>query len=179
MTAQPQPSTAVSILAMLTAFILQITLAPNIAIAEVIVEFTFCCSLAIAFRFSQTTATLCAFLLGFLVDLTCGSPLGIRALAYCLAAFTLARLANTSPLESLAARYLAMVVLLFAGSVLIALFMSIVGFDMDLGYSLVNRALPGGLYNSVAGLLFLPLVNPSGGIRKPDSKPLKESLPPV
>jgi rod shape-determining protein MreD len=163
----------------LAAFILQITIAPSIAIAEVVAEFTFCCSLMLAFRLSQSNATLTAFLLGYLVDLTCGTPLGVRALTYCIAAFILARFANTKALENLSARYLAMILLLFAGGVLVAIFMSIVGYDNNLGYSLINRALPGGLYNSVICLLFLPLVHSSSSIIKSGSKPLKESLPPL
>jgi len=171
-----------TVLSMVVVFILQVAIAPSLALSEVVVEISLCFVIVNALQVSQSAATICAFILGVLIDLASGSPLGVRAFSYSLVAYSINPLAGATMLDSLLARYIALVVMVFSGELVIALLQSIIGVDSDLTHSLLTRVLPGGLYDSVVGLFFLPLLRSKNNrdIRQPKSKKsLKETLPPV
>ncbi|MCL2151022.1 MAG: rod shape-determining protein MreD [Coriobacteriia bacterium] len=174
-----QPKTVISAIAMILSYLLQVAIAPNLAIAEVVAEVTLCCSLALAYRSSPSGAILAGFSLGLMTDLAYGTPLGIRALVFCLAAFAINRLDESQQIENLSIRYFTMVGALLASGILTALLMSIVGYDSNVGYSLLNRTLPAWLYSSVVCLLFLPLVRAGSSRKQQATRPLKETLPPL
>jgi len=161
-------------------FILQVALAPNLMIAGVAAEFTLCFAVANAMRSSQTAATLCGFLLGALVDLATGNPLGIRAFAYCLVAFAISPLSSLAMLNNNLARYMVMVVMLFCGELIIAVLTALVLVGSDIMFETLSTVLPSGLFDAVAGLVFLPYITMSYGRSSGNTgKSLKETLPPV
>ncbi|MDR2957628.1 MAG: rod shape-determining protein MreD [Coriobacteriales bacterium] len=170
---------------MVLVFILQVALLPNLAIGEVVAEISLCFAIANAMRVSQGTATACGFILGLSIDLAVGSPLGIRAMSYCLVAYAVSPIASMTILEGLVARYLAMIGMIFVGELIIALLVSIISVDINLGFSIITRVIPGWLFDSVLCLLFLPLVRlkeTTGMIgfgKAKSTKSLKESLPPL
>jgi len=170
----------------LLAYVAQVALASNLTILGVTADVALCFVIYLAFKTDSTTAVLTAFVLGMLVDLSCGSVLGARALSYCLVAFATGMLSATTMIENTAGRYAAMMVMAFAGELACALLLSIIGYDANLSYTLMTHMLPAGLYNSVICLLFLPGLRSgapaygTGSLGTPKSKrSLKETLPPV
>ncbi|MCL2135948.1 MAG: rod shape-determining protein MreD [Coriobacteriia bacterium] len=180
----PSANSKTTVLGFIVAFVLQVAIAPNLAIAGVAADVALCFVVANAMRVSQTSATVSSFVLGALVDLASGSPLGIRAMTYCLVAYAISPVSTMTMTNSTSTRYIALSVALFVGEFLIALFMSIIGYDIDLVHSLVSKVIPGGLYDMVAALVFLPLLkvsNTQAGYilsTKPGSS-LKDKLPPI
>jgi rod shape-determining protein MreD len=183
---------AFSAIGSIIAFVIQVAVVPYLAIADVVAEVTLVFVIINALLNPQASATLCGFLLGLAIDLATSTPLGIRAMGYSLVAFAVSPLAQTTTLENLLARFLLIICMAFAGELLCALLMSIVGIDHDLAHTLASRVLPGGLYDSLVGLMMLPLTQAGRAGRgrgieaglglgkgRGKAKALKETLPPL
>ena len=181
---------AFSLIGAIVAFVLQVAVAPYLAIAGVAAEVTLVFTVVNAMRSPQVSATLTGFALGLAVDLASGTPLGIRAMGYSLVAYAIAPLARSTTLENPLARLLAIICMAFAGELITALLLSIIGVDRDLANTLAVRVMPGGLYDSLVGLTLLPLAqggsrrgldagSPGFGQGRSKAKTLKETLPPL
>ncbi|MCL2339727.1 MAG: rod shape-determining protein MreD [Actinomycetia bacterium] len=167
----------VTIIGSLIALILQVTLSSNLAIAGATMEISLVFVAANAFRTTRLQATLAGFILGLLVDLACGTPLGVRALAYCLVAFVVNSLGGSDNLSSLLLRYLLLILAVLAGELGMAVLMSIIGYDSDILYTLVSQTLPGSLYNAVIALPFLLWIRPPKAPKAPIGRTLKHTSP--
>ncbi|MCL2632325.1 MAG: rod shape-determining protein MreD [Coriobacteriia bacterium] len=185
-----QESSIVSVaIGMLVAFFLQVGFSTNLAIASVAADIALCFAVVNAMRVSQPAAVLCAFILGATVDLACGTPLGVRAFAYCLVAFAINPLSTMPILSSTLTRFIAVAVMVFCGEFLIALLMSTIGLDNNLTHTVANRVLPAGLYDSVIAFIMLPYarLSASGSSALPSIRSLsgrsaaqlKDKLPPL
>ena len=172
------------------AFLLQVAIAPNLAIAGVAADVTLCFVVVNSMRVSKATSVTTGFALGALVDLACGTPLGVKALSYCLISYLANSISTMTMLDNIMARFVAIAIMLFCTELFTALLISIIGFDSGLASAFISRVLPAGLYDSVVALLFLPYASGagtagSGGLSGRlartgrSSTPLKEKLPPL
>jgi rod shape-determining protein MreD len=172
------------------AFFMQVAIAPNLAIAGVVADVMLCFVVALSMRVSQLSAVICGFLLGALTDLAMGSALGVRAFTYGIVAFAMNPIASMSVLDQAISRFIAMAVMLFAGELLMALVTSVIGAYSDLGQLMLGGVLPGGLYDSVVAVFFVPFSRGFRGARgavapgrlggnSRSSTSLKEKLPPL
>ncbi len=140
------------------AVLLQMMLAPNIAVASALPNFAAAYVLVVAVVCPERTGPALAFALGLAFDLVGNGPVGAMALLLLLASFLASRaflaLDNDTlfiPLFILAVSLL--VVELFYGG-----FLAHAGSSASLFEALVYRALPCALYDCVVGLAMYPLV---------------------
>jgi rod shape-determining protein MreD len=179
---KPVSNTAQMALGFLVVFLLQVGLASNLAVFGAVAEITLCFAIANGFRVSADSAVICGFLLGALVDLYAGSPLGTRAMSYSLVAWSSASIMSRGMVDTIPARLITMVVLIFCGEMITALLISVVSRDSFIAHHLLTLVIPGGLYSSLVALFFIPMISLSAGRfgsgTGSGKQLLKETLPP-
>lgn len=166
--------TVAAVIGGIVAVLLQIIVAPSIALAAAVPNFiaVFCVVRAVAVP--SATGSLMPFTLGLLFDLAGGGPVGAMALVLVLVTFLASRVylaLNNDTLFMPVAILIASVMLVevLYGAVVVAC-----GLGVSLGEAFLYRALPCMLYDCVIGLLFYPIA-----IRVLVDKPLGQPGTPV
>ncbi|MCL1797075.1 MAG: rod shape-determining protein MreD [Eggerthellaceae bacterium] len=141
------------------AIILQIVLAPNIAIFQATVNFCMLYVLIVALtRPSNNSTLVIAFFFGIIYDLLGHSPVGAMAFLFVIAAFAVSKVFEALDNDTLFIPLAILIVAVFLLELLYAIFMLSFGVVESSQVAFLQRALPCALYNTVVGLLVLILM---------------------
>lgn len=150
---------AVLLIGALVTVVLQIVLAPNIAIFAAMPNFFLAYVLIIAILRPDTrTVLVLAFVLGLMYDLLSHTPVGTMAFLLVLFSFLAARLFSFLDNDTFFMPILIYCVAALVIEVLYAGFMLLFGVSAGIVDALVYRALPCAIYDCVIGLILYPLM---------------------
>ncbi|MGI6105474.1 MAG: rod shape-determining protein MreD [Raoultibacter sp.] len=140
------------------AVILQLVVAPNIAIFSVMPNFLLAYSLVLAIVRPMNNSTLIvAFVFGLLFDLMGHGPVGAMAFLMVLAAFCASRLFMVMNNSAFAMAAITLFVSFLLVETIYALFLLMFGFSAGPIDAFLYRALPCTLYDCVFGFIFYPI----------------------
>ncbi|MDR2105835.1 MAG: rod shape-determining protein MreD [Coriobacteriales bacterium] len=157
----------------LIAFLLQLIIAPNIAILGAVPNFILCFVVLNAMSCGTIRSSLAGFILGLLYDLVAQGPLGIMSFVLAILGYAVSSLNKELFAGSWAVQALFLFIAAFFGELLHAAFLSILGYDSDFLLSLGMRVVPGTLYDALFGLIVFPLIQRFGERHARDSRLLK------
>jgi len=162
----------------LAALILQVAVAPNIAILGVVPNFPLVAVGVIALYSSSMRSVAFAFVLGFCYDLIAQAPVGAMALILTISAFGLSTVSKGSLKGNWIVELAAFAIVILLGEILYAVVLAVVGFDTDIFYSLAFRALPGAMYAILIGFVVLFVISRIAGRDDRSARSLKKgSIP--
>ncbi len=139
--------------------LLQVIVAPNIAIFAVVPNFIIVFVLVAAMLIPSDSVLVAAFILGLTCDLLGYGPVGALAFLLTLAAFAAQRLHAAFGNDTVTVPLLLLVVLALLVDVLYAAFLLGLSTSLSPIDAFVYRALPCALYDCVLGLVFYPLLS--------------------
>lgn len=139
------------------ALLLQVVLAPNIAIMGAMPNFVLVYAGAAAMIYQGDAAIVAAFLSGLVFDLALGSPVGVMAALLTLAAFAASRAGAFFGNDTLGASLLACMACSLLVEALYALYF-VVAAGVPFFDALLMRALPCALFDCAMGLIAFPLI---------------------
>jgi rod shape-determining protein MreD len=160
----------------LIAFLLQVIIAPNIAILDVVPNLILGFIVLNAMFCSSIRSSLTGFTLGVLYDLSAQGSLGIMSLVLALVGYSVSSLNKELFAGSWRVQALFLLVASFFGELLHAAFLSILGYDPDFLLSIGMRVIPGTLYDALFGLIVFPLMHRFWEKRKKKSDLLRGKL---
>jgi rod shape-determining protein MreD len=143
----------------LVAFLLQLMVAPNIAILDAVPNFVLGFVILNAMRCGSVRSTLLGFLLGLLYDLIAQGPLGIMSFVGALVGYGAGSLGRDLVSQAWPVRALALLLAALVGELLHAALLALLGYDPDFLLSLGMRVVPGALYLGVFGLVTFLLMH--------------------
>ncbi|MDO8915690.1 MAG: rod shape-determining protein MreD [Coriobacteriia bacterium] len=150
--------TLITGLALLAAVVLQVSVAPQLAVFGVVPNFVFLVVVTLALLEGPVTGCVAGFIGGLLFDLLGASVVGPYALVFCVAGYT-AGLMNA---HMFAEGWLLPVSVVFIASVGAEITYGIIMAVLDIGLpfwsALVRIMLPGAVYNTVLAVLLYPLM---------------------
>lgn len=142
----------------LVAFVLQVVVAPYIAISFAVPNFVVAFAVVVAMARPASCGPLLPFLLGLAFDLASGGPVGVMAFSLTLFSYVLARyfdhVGNDSLFMTLAFIALGVLLVELSYGVLLMLF----GYSAGLFEAFAYRVVPCFAYDLVVSLLLYPLV---------------------
>jgi rod shape-determining protein MreD len=160
----------------LLTFILQVTVAPNIAILDVVPNFILGFVVLNAMFSNTIRSSTTGFVLGLLFDLTTQAPLGAMSFVLAIVGYGVSSLNK----ELFSGRWQVQAFFLlgaaFFGELFYGVLLSVLGYDPDFLLSLGMRVLPGALYDAVFGLIVFPLMQRFSTQRHGKSDLLKGKL---
>lgn len=139
------------------AVLLQLVVAPNIAIFMAMPNFILVYCLLVAIVRPNSSGSVLPFALGLVSDLCVGTPMGSTALLLVLFCFLASRAFSVLDNDTFFVPLVVVVIASFAVELLLGAFTLAIGVDVDLMGAIVYRALPCGLYDCVAALVLYPL----------------------
>lgn len=159
--------TIVIVAGSILAFLLQIVLAPAVAISFAMPNFPLAFAIAYACVAPRSTSPLVvAFVLGLLYNLICGGVVGGLAFVLPLVAFIGSALMRMLDHENVFVAIACIMACVFAAEILYGIIALLAGTQGGIVDALIFRALPCALYDSVFGIVFYfimrRLVNPVG-----------------
>jgi rod shape-determining protein MreD len=154
----------------LIAFVLQVAISPNIAILDVVPNLILDFVILNAMRCDTMRSSLTGFCLGLLYDLTTQGPLGVTPFVLAVVGFAVSSLNRELSSAGWQVQAVFLLVAAFAGELLVAVSLSVLGYDPDFLLSVGMRVLPASLYDAVFGLIVFPLMHRLGNRhrREPD-----------
>jgi rod shape-determining protein MreD len=160
----------------LLTFILQVTVAPNIAILDVVPNFILGFVILNAMFSNTIRSSLTGFILGLLFDLTTQGPLGALSFVLAIVGYSVSSLNKELFSGSWQVQAFFLLGAAFFGELFYAVLLSVIGYDSDFLLSLGMRVLPGTLYDALFGLIVFPLMQRSGERRRGKSDLLRGKL---
>ena len=145
------------IIGALIVFVLQIVLAPNIAVFSLVPNFFAAYALVVAIARPQSSAVVLGFVLGMIYDILGYGPMGSMALLLVIATFCITQVFAVLDADSFSIAFVLLLVFLLVVELAYALILLLFGMVDSLGAAIIYRALPGALYNCVLALIFYPL----------------------
>jgi rod shape-determining protein MreD len=143
----------------LIAFLLQLIIAPNIAVLDAVPNLILGFIIINAMYSNNIRSTLTGFILGLLYDLIAQGPLGIMSFVGALVGYGVSSLNKELFSGGWPVQALAFLAAAFAGELLHAASLSILGYDPNFLLSLGMRVVPGALYIGVLGLAAFLIVH--------------------
>ena len=144
------------IIALLLAAILQVSIAPHLAIGVVVPNLLLLVVVTLALTEGPNAGCVVGFFAGLLLDLLGAGPIGLWALVLCMVGY----LAGLMEANLFAEGWLLPVtVVLLAGlsaEVAYGIMLGVVGVGIDFWSAFVKTMLPGSLYNTVLAILVFP-----------------------
>ncbi len=140
------------------AVLLQIIVAPNIAIGTAVPNFMLGYIVVIAITMSQTCGLVMPFVMGLIFDLIGGGPIGAMALLFVLITFVLSRTFEMLNNDTIFMPLLLLVIAIFVVEFFQGVLVIACGSSLDFLGAVVFRSLPCALYSCVFGLIMYPLV---------------------
>lgn len=137
--------------------LLQVVVAPNIAIASVLPNFVAAWALVLAVVRADRVSFVLAFALGLLFDLLGTAPVGAMAFLLVLASFLASRAFMVLNNDTLFMPLVVLVVSTFVVEFGYAFFLMGTGFSAGLFDAFLYRALPCALYDCVVALIMFPV----------------------
>lgn len=145
-------------LALISAIVLQVAIAPQIAVFGVVPNFVFLVVVTLALLEGPATGCAAGFVGGLLFDLLGASVVGPYALVFCVAGY----MAGLIHANMFAEGWLLPVSVVFIASVGAEITYGIIMAVLDIGLpfwsALVRIMLPGAVYNTVLAVLLYPLM---------------------
>lgn len=138
--------------------ILQIAVAPNIAIAETAPNFLFLVVIIAALVDGPTRGASIGFGLGLVFDLIGSGPVGPSALVFALVGFFAGSLQRNMFAENWLVPVTLFSVSTFVSQFLYGLILKILGTDISFWSSVFYRMIPATLFNTVIALLVFPWI---------------------
>ena len=148
--------TKLVIIGSLVAILLQVILAPNIIIFQVMPNFILLYTLVVSMLIPLDSILIIAFILGLICDLLGYGPVGGMAFLLTLAAFAAQRLHAVFDSNSVGAPLLILIVLALLVDLCYAIVLLLISTDISPMDAFVYRALPCALYDCVLGLVLYP-----------------------
>lgn len=139
------------------AVLLQLVLAPNIAIFGAVPNFMLAFVLVLAIVRGEQAGCALPFVLGMLFDLIGGGPVGAMAFLLVLASFAVSRVFSVINNDTLFMPLTVLVVATLLVEAFYGVFLIWFGYDVSALRAFLYRGLPCALYDSVIGLLLYPL----------------------
>ena len=146
------------LVASVVVLVLQVVLAPNIAIYSAMPNFVLAFVMVVAIARPGANAAPIAFVLGMLYNLVAGGPVGALAFLLVLVSLLATRAFSVLNNDTLFMPLVILVVSAFVVELLYALVMIVMGADIGFVGAFVYRALPCALYDCVVALIMYPLV---------------------
>ncbi len=140
------------------AFLLQLIVAPNIALLGAIPNFALAYVIVIAIANARNAGYIMPFILGLACDLVGNGPVGAMALLFVLATMIVSFLFIAVGSEGIPTMVIFITVSCLIVNIIYALLMIACGLPIGLLEALLSRALPLWLYDTVLALIMLPLV---------------------
>lgn len=139
------------------AVVLQVVLAPNIALFSAMPNFIMVYCLLVAIVRPMTAGPVLPFVLGLVSDLVVGTPVGSSALLLVLFCFLASRAFAVLNNDTLLIPVVVLAVASLVLELLMGAFSLSFGVNVDVASAFLYRALPCGLYDCVVALLLYPL----------------------
>jgi rod shape-determining protein MreD len=143
----------------LAALLLQVMLAPAIAIASVVPNFMLVATAILAMRNNPLRATLIGFTLGLLFDLVTQGPFGCMTLLLTLLGYLVGSLNKGAFTGGLLVDMVTLLLAALMGELFNSIVYAVVGMNPEFFLSLAVKVLPGVLYDSICGLIVLLVFN--------------------
>ena len=140
------------------AVLLQILLAPHIAIMSIVPNFIMAFVLTVSVLRPTNLTPAFAFVLGLLYDLMGNSAVGAMAFMLVLVSFAAQKVFTVLNNDTMFMPILVIVVATFVAEIGYAIFMMVTGVGVGFVDAFVYRALPCAWYNSVLALICYPLM---------------------
>lgn len=173
MTAEPREGFADFIGAVIV-LLLQVVVAPNIALLGVVPNFILAYCLVISIVRPQATGLLLPFVLGLVFDLMGSGPVGAMSFLLVLASFVASRLFSIVDNGTLFMPLSILIIATLLVEMLYGLFLVSVGVDISFLDAFFYRGLPCSLYDAVIGLLMFPVaMRFIAGPQRPDMAQLR------
>jgi rod shape-determining protein MreD len=158
------------------ALILQVVIAPNIAILDVVPDFILCFVVVNALFSNKIRSSLTGFILGLLYDCIAQGSLGIMSLVLTVVAYGVSSLNRELFVNSWRIQALLLLIIAFMAELLHAVFLSVLGYDSNFLLSVGMRVIPSALYDALFGLIVFPLMYRFNERRKKDPGILRGKL---
>jgi len=172
-----RPGMAPTLVGSLAAFLLQVMIAPALAVNDVVPNLMLVFVVLTAMTHDTTRATAVGFVLGLLYDFVSQGPIGTMTLVFTLLGYSVSSLNKGMFSENWIIELVTLFVAAFFGELLHSVVLAIIGYDGDFLSSLVMRALPGMVYDTVFGLILFPILSlVSRRTRRRDFGALKRKL---
>jgi rod shape-determining protein MreD len=165
-----------TVIGSLIAFLLQVGIAPNIAILDVVPNLILGFVILNAMFCSTVRSSLTGFTLGVLYDLSAQGSLGIMSLVLALVGYSVSSLNKELFAGGWHVQALFLLIASFLGELLHAALLSILGYDPDFLLSIGMRVVPGALYDAVFGFIVFPILHRFWEKRKKKSDLLRGKL---
>jgi rod shape-determining protein MreD len=152
-------SRAVTVIGAIAAVILQIVLAPNIAISGVVPNIILIFVIINAINKTPISSTVLGFFLGLIADLISTGPVGLSALVFSIIAFAVSSLNKGMFTGAWLIELAALIAAVFFGELLYAVVLTIMGIEEQFLTALVYVTLPSVVYDALLGLIILPIIS--------------------
>ncbi|MCL2756750.1 MAG: rod shape-determining protein MreD [Coriobacteriia bacterium] len=154
----------------LLAVVLQLAIAPNIAIVSAVPNIIMIVTIIVALNNPATRSTIYGFILGFCYDLFSQGPIGVMALLLTVMSFALSAFNKDAFQSNWIIELFAVVIALLLGELLHGIILVVIGYDSNILYSLVFRSLPSAIYEAIVAVVVLVIRNYLNN-RKVNNKP--------
>lgn len=141
------------------AVLLQIVIAPNIAISGAMPNFLLIFTMIVAIACPREGGVVLPFVLGLLFDLMGGGPVGAMAFLMTLFSFLASRAFSVLDNENLFMPFVTLAVSMLVVELLYGVFLVWFGVDVPLSEAFLYRGLPCALYDAVVSLILYPLMS--------------------
>ena len=171
-------SVSSTVIGVVITLLLQIIVAPNIAINDVVPNFALLFTVITAIRYGSVQASTVGFILGLFYDLISQGPLGVMSLVLAILGYSAGSLNKSMLSGSLLIQMFIVLVAAFFGELLHSVILAVIGYDSNFPMSLLMRVFPGTIYDSVFGLIILPIMASGSNPRKRRTGETGRSLSP-
>lgn len=148
---------AMQTIIIIVAILLQLLVAPNIAIGGATPNFLLIAVVVIAISSGPQQGSIAGFALGLTFDLFESGPIGPWALVLTLIGFLAGSLQRNIFAESWRLPFMIVLIASFLAQVLYGIVLVLVGSDIGFWASFVHRMLPATLYNAAVSLVLVPI----------------------
>ena len=140
------------------AFVLQVVVSPNIAIAGISPNFMLIALIPVTALASQRASTLAGFVYGLLFDLVGAGPVGAMALVMALAGYLLPMLLSNIRIDGIAPWMVISAVVYIVSNLVLCIVLSILGYEEAFFASIVLKVIPWAIYDLVLSAILWPVV---------------------
>lgn len=154
-----QPPIGTVIISALVAVVLQIVIAPAITVFGVVPNIVMIVVIINAMHNGPLRSTILGFILGLFMDFCSLGPIGAMALVLTILAYAVSSLNKGFLTGGILVDMVIMIAAVAAGEFLVSVVYAVVGANPEFLFSLVQRVLPGIVYDVIIGLLLLLAYN--------------------
>lgn len=139
------------------AFVLQVIVSPNIAIAGISPNFMLIALIPVAGLASQRASTVAGFVFGLVFDLVGAGPVGAMALVMAVVGYLLPALLESIRIDGIAPWLIISAVVFIASNLVLCILLSILGYEEAFFASIVLKVIPWAIYDLVLSAILWPV----------------------